>query len=167
MNLFKEEKFDCFHSAVTAQYGLVHCQRMCAGEWLSIVAAPHYDSLHDQWWCNTILLLSTHIRSKVSPEKTTSAEMKTVCWCQTAHQIQYVHFKTTEGQTATLSNVEQNTFWMRWDLKGTELKAIYSKVFVLSLTFTKETEAHLHLPRVHILLKYFSPAYTLFITYLP
>lgn len=142
MNLFKEEKFDCFHSAVTARCGLVHCQRMCAGEWLSIVAAPHYDSLHDQWWCNTILLLSTHIRSKVSPEKTTSAEMKTVCWCQTAHQIQYVHFKTTEGQTATLSNVEQNTFWMRWDLKGTELKAIYSKVFVLSLTFTKETEAH-------------------------
>lgn len=34
---------------------------------------------------------------------------------------------------------------MRWDLKGTELNAIYSKVFVLSLTFTKETEAHLHL----------------------
>lgn len=34
---------------------------------------------------------------------------------------------------------------MWWDLKGTELKAIYSKVFVLSLTFTKETEAHLHL----------------------
>lgn len=34
---------------------------------------------------------------------------------------------------------------MRWDLKGTELKAIYSKVFVLTLTFTKETEAYLHL----------------------
>lgn len=79
--------------------------------------------------------------------------MKTVCWCQTAHHIQYVHLKTTEGQTATLSNVEQNIFWMRWDLKGTELKAIYSKVFVLSLTFTKETEAHLHLQTTSSFLK--------------
>lgn len=91
--------------------------------------------------------------------------MKTVCWCQTAHHIQYVHLKTTEGQTATLSNVEQNIFWMRWDLKGTELKAIYSKVFVLSLTFTKETEAHLHLQTTSSFLKYiyFSPAYLLHI----
>lgn len=58
---------------------------------------------------------------------------------------------------------------MWWDLKGTELKAIYSKVFVLSLTFTKETEAHLHLQTTSsfFFFLYFSPAYKLFITYLP
>lgn len=42
---------------------------------------------------------------------------------------------------------------MCWDLKGTELKAIYSKVLVLSLTFTKETEAHLHLQTTSSFLK--------------
>lgn len=42
---------------------------------------------------------------------------------------------------------------MWWDLKGTELKAIYSKVLVLSLTFTKETEAHLHLQTTSSFLK--------------
>lgn len=46
MKLFKEEKFDSLLKILSTastplslhMYGLVHCQRMCAGEWLSIVA---------------------------------------------------------------------------------------------------------------------------------